>query len=441
MTHIPEIDPSRVHETLSKYILADGLEPIFDAEKSHGAYLHDARNGREYLDLFSFFATQPVGFNHPKISNPEFKEKMGRLALSRPTLSDVYTTEYAKFVDTFGKIAGHGLFRYFFFVEGGTLGVENALKTAMDWKVRKNLAAGRGEKGTQIIHFLEAFHGRSGYTLSLTNTFDPNKHKHFAKFNWPRVTNPKIRFPQDAKAVVEAVAAEKKAAEEIKKALKDNPHDIAALILEPIQAEGGDNHFRPEFFKELRQLADENDFLLIFDEVQTGLGLTGKVWCFEHFGVQPDLIAFGKKAQIAGFASTGRVDEVRENVFHTSSRLNSTWGGNLIDMVRCQRYLEILDEEKLLENATNVGAYFQSKLQEWAKERPRISNVRGRGLLAAFDLPDTQTRNKLRDEIYKNGAIILGCGSKTLRLRPHLTFSREDVDQAIGIFEKSELSI
>ncbi len=188
-------------------------------------------------------------------------------------------------------------------------------------------------------------------------------------------------------------------------------------------------------------MADENDFLLIFDEVQTGIGLTGKMWCFEHFGVTPDLVAFGKKVQVAGCASTKRVDEVKENVFHVSSRINSTWGGNLIDMVRCQRLLEIIDEERLVENAASVGAYFLSRLEELAQRRPKITNARGRGLMLAFDLPDTQTRNRLRQAIHKNGAIILGCGSRSLRLRPHLSFTRENVDQAIGIIDKSSKSL
>ncbi|MFH1016850.1 MAG: L-lysine 6-transaminase [Pseudomonadota bacterium] len=435
------VEPKTVHEILSRYILADGLDPVFDAERSHGAYLYDARTGREFLDLFSFFATQPIGYNHPKIANDEFRALLGRISVHRPTLSDVYTTEYASFVETFARIAGRGLFRYYFFVEGGTLGNENAIKTAFDWKVRKNLAAGRGEKGSQVIHFHEAFHGRSGYTLSLTNTFDPNKHKYFAKFDWPRITNPKLRFPVDETVLKETAETEKQAVKEIKEALRKNPHDIAALIIEPIQAEGGDNHFRPEFLRQLRQLADENDFLLIFDEVQTGMGLTGKMWCFEHFGVKPDLLSFGKKAQIAGCACTERVDEVKENVFHVPSRINSTWGGNLTDMVRCQRYLEIIEEERLVENAASVGAYFLSRLEDLARSRSKISNVRGRGLMIAFDLPDTETRNGLRGAIHKNGAIILGCGSRSLRLRPHLSFTRENVDQAIDIINKSASTI
>ncbi|MCB1198263.1 MAG: L-lysine 6-transaminase, partial [Deltaproteobacteria bacterium] len=351
-----------VHSTLSKYILADGMNIVWDVEKSHGSYLYDAKSKKEYLDLFSFFASQPIAFNHPKLATVEFKEKMARHSLHRPSLSDVYTNEFAEAVDTFARIAGKNHFSHYFFIEGGALGVENALKAAFDWKVRKNLEAGKGEKGSQIMHLKKAFHGRSGYTLSLTNTADPKKYMYFPKHAWPRITTPAITFPLTPSNQAKVEDLEKKALHEIKQAVANHPDDIAAFIMEPIQGEGGDNHFRPEFFQAVRELANEHDFLLIFDEVQTGFGLTGKMWAFEHYGITPDLIAFGKKAQIAGCASTGRIDQIQDNVFAQSSRINSTWGGNLLDMFRVQRYLEIIEEDNLVEHAANVGEYLLGQL-------------------------------------------------------------------------------
>jgi L-lysine 6-transaminase len=438
---MPKINADSVLPTLRKYILADGFHVVFDPVRSKGAYLFDANSGKSYLDLFSFFATQPLGFNHPKMSTPEFKERLVLASINRPTLSDIYTTEYAQFVETFARVAGRQFFQHYFFVEGGALGVENALKVAFDWKVRKNMAAGRGEKGAQIIHFREAFHGRSGYTLSMTNTFDPKKYQYFPKFQWPRISSPKLSFPITKEVLSDVEKAEKNAIEEIRQAIAKNPHDVAAIIIEPIQAEGGDNHFRPEFFKALRSIADENEILVIFDEVQTGMGVTGKMWCFEHFGVEPDLISIGKKAQVGGCAATSRIDDVRDNVFHLPSRINSTWGGNLTDMVRCQKYLEIIEEEQLLENVANIGHYFLTQLEELSGSRPRISNVRGRGLMMAFDLPTPELRDKMREEILKNGAIILACGAKSLRLRPHLDITKEICDQAISVIAKSEKAL
>ena len=286
--------------------------------------------------------------------------------------------------------------------------------------MRKNLAAGKGERGTQIIHFREAFHGRSGYTLSLTNTADPRKHIYFAKFNWPRIVNPKLRFPVTGQVLQDDIAAEGQAIAEIEQAVRDNPDDIAALIIEPIQGEGGDNHFRPEFFAELRRLADEHDFLFIVDEVQTGMGATGKMWAIEHMGVRPDIIAFGKKAQVCGIIAGTRVDEVPDNVFHVSSRINSTWGGNLVDMVRSQRYLEIIEEEYLLENAAQVGQILLEGLTQLAEGSDLIDNVRGRGMMIAFDLPDARTRDIFRGLLLENGLLALKCGERSIRFRPML---------------------
>lgn len=433
-----KITPKEIQPTLQKYILADGMHLVYDMDRSHGSYIVDAANGKEYVDLFSFFATQPIAHNHPKIIDPTFKEKIARIALHRPTLSDIYVAEYAEFIDTFGRIAGKDFFRYYFFVEGGAMGVENALKAAMDWKVRKNIRSGRGEKGNKIIHFKNAFHGRSGYTVSMTNTFHPNKHQYFAKLDWPRISvSPALKFPITDDVLKTTIALEKQAVEEIKQVLANNKDEIAALIIETIQCEGGDNHFRKEFYQELRKLADENDFLLIMDEVQTGIGTTGKMWGFEHFDVKPDLIAFGKKVQVAGCASTKRIDEVQDNVFKMSGRINSTWGGNLVDMVRCAKLLEIIEEEKLVQNASNMGTYFLEELQKLSQKHPKIDNVRGRGLLIAFDLPTSTDRDQAMRKIFENGAMTLSCGERSIRLRPHLDITKSEIDHAISIFDKS----
>src|SRR5262249_9173398 len=154
---------------------------VFDYERSHGSWVHDSRRNREYLDFMTFFGSNPIGYNHPKMKDPEFLRVLGRVAQLKPSLADVYTVEYAWFVDTMGRVALPKHLKHMFFVEGGALGVENALKTAFDWKVRRNRARGiAGERGSQVVHFREAFHGRSGYTLSLTNT-DPIKTELFPK--------------------------------------------------------------------------------------------------------------------------------------------------------------------------------------------------------------------------------------------------------------------
>ena len=319
-----------------------------------------------------------------------------------------------------------------FFVEGGTLAIENTLKTAFDWKIRKSLARGKGEKGTKILHFKNAFHGRSGYSLSMTNTADPRKTQYFPKFDWPRLSCPSLSFPVTEAVVKQVADAEEQVEREIRAACAASPDDIAALILEPIQGEGGDNHFRPELFKRLRALADELEFLLIFDEVQTGVGLTGSMWCWQQMGVEPDLFAFGKKTQVCGFASNHRIDDIPDNVFKVSSRINSTWGGNLVDMIRSARYLEIIDEENLIENARVVGDHLQARLRELAEEFPGvITNVRGRVLFIAFDLPDKETRDRTLAACLENGMMGLASGANAVRFRPHLVLSKDEADEGV----------
>lgn len=430
MSITTQIAPENVLGTLGRHMLVDGYHVVMDLDRSHGSFIHDSLHGVEVLDLFSHFATVPIGYNHPKLKEPAFLSELQRAAVTKPANSDIYTQEMARFVETFSRVAvppSHS--DHLFFVEGGAVGVENALKTAFDWKVRKNFRKGyRREVGHQIIHFEQAFHGRTGYTLSLTNTADPRKTMYFPKFPWPRIVNPKLRFPVDEAEVERVKKVEALALAQVKQALVENRDDVAALIIEPIQAEGGDNHFRPEFLAALRQLCDDAEMLLIFDEVQTGIGLTGRMWGFQNYGVDPDLFSFGKKMQVCGFAANDRIFDEPENVFTVSSRINSTWGGNLADMVRACRYLEIIEEEKLVENARAVGEFLMARLQELALEFPgRMGNVRGKGLFIAFDLPDGTTRGKvLSTWLQKHNVMGLASGENAIRLRPALTLGRDE---------------
>ena len=432
------IDARNVHATIGKHMLADGMDQVIDLKKSHGSWLVDARDGKPYLDLFSMFATMSVGYNHPTLL--ENRERIAAAALNKITNSDIYSTQMAEFVDTVGRIAQPDYLPYSFFVEGGALGVENALKTAFDWKVRKNIAAGKGEKGSTVIHFTECFHGRTGYTMSLTDSPDPRKTLYFPQFDWPRIDNPKLHFPLTDESLEQVLKAEATAINQIKSAVAENPDEIAALIIEPIQGEGGDNHFRGEFLQELRALADEHEFMLIYDEVQTGVGVTGKMWAHQLFNssARPDIIAFGKKMQICGIFAGERVDEVENNVFQESSRLNSTWGGNVVDMVRITLYMEIIAAEDLVNQAATNGDYLVAKLHDiQADFDGLVSNVRGRGLFAAFDLPDGTARDNLADLIIAEGALILGSGKKAIRFRPHLNITREEIDLADDIIRRA----
>jgi L-lysine 6-transaminase len=430
------IDSKNVRAILGKHILADGYEPVMDMKKSHGSWLVDERDGSEYLDMFSMFASGAVGYNHPDILAG--KNRLAAAALYKPTLSDIYNVQYAEFVEVFSNTAIPEYLPHTFFIEGGALGVENALKVAFDWKVRKNMENGKGEKGGKIIHFKQAFHGRTGYTLSLTNTSDPRKTMYFPKFDWPRIDNPKLSFPLTEDRLEEVKLAEKSSLDLSKAAITNNPHEIAALIIEPIQGEGGDNHFRDEFFVALRQICDENEMLFIMDEVQTGIGITGKWWAHQYNSVKPDIISFGKKTQVCGLLAGKRVEEVDKNVFSESSRINSTFGGNLADMVRFHIILEIIEKENLIENAKNMGVVLKKELQFLSEEFPAyVTNPRGLGLFAAFDLPSQTERDKVIDGLLKNKLLMLPSGDDAIRFRPHLNVTSEDLKTSIDIIKST----
>lgn len=425
---------STVHEILSKHLLADGFPIVMDMEKSHGSYLVD-QNGDAYLDLFSMFASVAIGYNHPHLLAQ--KEFLGKMAINKPALSDIYPKEFADFMEVFERVAMPKELQYCFFIAGGTLAVENTLKAAFDWKTRLNLAQGIEKEASQVIHFKEAFHGRSGYTLSLTNTKDPRKYMYFPKFNWPRITNPKLTFPVTETVLQGVIEKEKMAIREIRNALAQYPNDIACIIIEPIQAEGGDNHFRKEFFQSLRDICDEHDILLIFDEVQTGIGLTGSMWAYQHIGVVPDLVAFGKKTQVCGLlANKDKFDRVEKHVFQESSRINSTFGGDFTDMMRFKLILEVIEQENLIELITQKGAYFMQQLETLAIHHPQISNIRGQGLFIAFDFENEQVRDQFIKDAFAEKLILLGCGKLSIRFRPHLNILMEEIDAAIAIMNR-----
>ena len=430
------IRPEQVVPELEKHILVDGFKLVIDLEKSRGSVLVDAVSGREFIDFYSFYASMPVGFNHPHFDRPEVEADLLAAAKIKVANSDVYSTQFAEFIGTFHRVAGLASLNRYFFIEGGAAAVENALKAAMDWKVRKNMAAGIGERGTEILHFNSAFHGRSGYTLSLTNT-DPVKTDFYARFPWPRAINPCIDYslPQ-ADRLRNVIDKERQSAIQIRKFIAERGTDIAAIIIEPIQGEGGDNHFREDWFQFLREICDQNDILLIFDEVQTGMGMSGRAWCCQHFDIAPDLLVFGKKTQACGVMAGPRLDEVRDNVFRLPSRINSTWGGNFCDFVRSTHYLRIIEQEELVDNGHRQGAYFLGELQRLALRHPALSAPRGRGLLLAFNLPNSELRDRFWASAYERGLLLLRCGERSIRIRPVLDVTEETIESALRIIDE-----
>ncbi len=428
---------SPVLNNLSKYLLADGFDFNLDLVNSQGSYIVNKDNGKKYVDFFTCFASMPLGFNHPKLANDEFKEKIFRAAINKPSISDLYPEEFANFVDTFFTTSVPKQFKYSFFIEGGALANENALKVAFDWKTKKVLQrTGKIVEDLKVIYFNEAFHGRSGYTITLTNT-DPVKVKYFPKFEWFKVDNPKLNYPITSQVLEEIIIKEKSVINNVRELIANNYDKIAAIIIEPIQAEGGDNHFRREFLKELRDICTENELLLIFDEVQTGVGLTGKFWYSEKLEIIPDVLTFGKKMQVCGILTTDRIDDIENHVFRESSRINSTWGGNLVDMIRAERYIQIIHEDNLLSNVNEMSLYLKSKLNELFTIFPDVvSNIRGEGLMCAMDLSN-DLQKKFVSRCYENGLFILKCGTNSIRFRTQLGINSSEIEEGFEIITKS----
>ena len=426
-----DLAPAQVHETIAAHMLADGFDLVLDLDASCGSTLVDARDGTAYLDLFTFFASSALGMNHPALTEAEARAELGAVAVNKVSNSDIYTVPMARFVETFARVLGDPGLPHLFFIDGGALAVENALKAAFDWKSRWNEAHGIDPAlGTKVLHLEKAFHGRSGYTMSLTNT-DPNKVARFPKFDWPRIPSPSINGTADVEA------AERDALAAARTAFEDNPNDIACFIAEPIQGEGGDNHFRPEFLQAMQALCREFDALFVMDEVQTGVGMTGTAWAYQQLGVQPDVVAFGKKTQVCGVMAGGRVDEVPDNVFAVSSRINSTWGGNLTDMVRSRRILEVIESDGLIQRAASLGAHLLHELTALAGKHPSVTDVRGRGLLCAFTLPTPELRDEVITRLREDERVlVLGCGTAGLRVRPALTISVDELDRGLAALDR-----
>lgn len=425
------IPATRVREVLSVNMLADGFELVLDLNESRGCRLVDERDGSAYLDMFGFFASSALGMNHPALAaDRRFSAELAAAALNKPSNSDFYTVEMARFVDTFVRVLGDPRLPHLFFIDGGALAVENALKVAFDWKSRHNEIHGRMARSGKVLHLTGAFHGRSGYTMSLTNT-DPVKTERFPAFDWPRIDTPYLTPGRDI------VAAERVALAQAVRAFAETPHEIACFVAEPIQGEGGDRHLRPEFLHQMQWLCHDNDALFVLDEVQTGVGMTGTTWAYQQLGSTPDVVAFGKRTQVCGVMAGGRVDEVRDNVFTVGSRLNSTWGGNLADMVRARRILEVIEHEGLIDRSRPLGTHLLDRLTALAHANPLVTDPRGRGLMCAVDLPDRRVRDQVLKQLRDRERVLTaGTGERGIRFRPPLIVDRVELDAAVDAFHR-----
>ncbi|MBE9373920.1 L-lysine 6-transaminase [Saccharopolyspora sp. HNM0983] len=421
---------------LRGHVTGDLLDIQVDLDGSEGCRIRDARDGGGYLDLTTYFSSAPLGHGHPALRAPEFEADLLRAARIKPANPDFATAEQARFADTFRRVVGIAELPLLFFIDGGTLAVENALKIAFDWKTKRNAREGTPVTAGRVLHLEHAFHGRSGYALSLTNT-DPVKIRDFPKFDWPRIPAPAVE-PGQRWEVPDLLPAEQEALSAAEAALRRWGPEIACFVYEPVQGEGGDRHLRPQFLQAVQQLCREHDVLTAADEVQTG-ALAGRPWAHVELGLEPDLVAFGKRMQVCGVMGGRRVLDVADNAFRETGRISSTWGGSLVDMVRSTRVLETVERDGLFAAAQAAGAVLRGELQAVAADFPDlVRDPRGRGLMCAISFADPAVRDSAVTALrQRHRVLVLPCGPDSLRFRPPLTAEHADLAEAAAALRRT----
>ena len=409
-----------------------------DFEKSHGSYLYDKITNKEYLDFFGMYATLAIGYNHPIFNSEDFKSRMLKIASCKIVNNEILSDDAQSFDKSFTEyVSINGKFSHFHYSCTGALAIEAAVKTAIDYK---------GYDNPKIISFGGSFHGINGYGGVFTERIGgPGKRlkgfpAQFSSYNssnswkswfrrnnkWPKFNNPVITYengiPKDNDDDVRFVL------KKVEDCIKLNNSQISGILVEPIQCTFGDKYFSKTFFIGLRKIADKYDIPLIFDEIQIGFGGTGKVWYFEHLPIEPDIVVFGKKVQLAGIM----VKEKFAKIFSTPIRLEVTWDSNIIDKLRGEYIVKAYKEYNILDNVNIMS----TRLRKGLEKTKNLKNIRNSGLLFAFDFEDEDLRNKFTKQLFENKMLCNKSGNCTVRFRPNLAISKSEIDSAIEIITK-----
>lgn len=415
-----------------------------DYERSRGNYLVDV-DGNRFLDIYGQIASLPIGYNHPAILDAMSDRKNLPLLAQRPCLGVFPPGDWVdRIANTLQKVAPEGLTDVNTLM-CGSCSNENAFKAVFIWyqtKQRGGLPPSQHDLDSSMLHqepgtpdlgilsFNGGFHGRLMGCLSTTHSKAIHK-VDIPAFDWPTASFPKTKYPLEQHAA-ENAAEEARCLAEVETLLqqsgKNNTSTIAGMIIEPIQAEGGDNHASPAFFRSLRDLASKYGVAFIVDEVQTGGGSTGKFWAHEHWGLEnpPDVVTFSKKMQTGGYFAK---EEFR---LKEGYRIFNTWMGDPTKMIALEAVLDVVEKDQLLENVVITGDYLKSGLSQLATDFPAlISNVRGQGTYLALDLPTPALRDAFVGELKKLGVASGGCGSQSVRFRPALVFQPKHAKECL----------
>lgn len=427
---------------------APSVKFFADYEKSFGNYLVDA-DGNIFLDMFMQISSLPLGYNHPELIKVALSPRFLSAACSRPALGSFPRNDYPDALqNALISIAPKGMSSVQTMLCGSSAN-ENAIKTAFIWyqsqrrggpPTEEDLKSCMTQKppGTpdiSVLSFQGGFHGRTLAMLTVTRS-KPIHKVDIPAFDWPVAKFPKYKYPlednvkynvqedSDCLAEVERLIVER----------KNQGRDVAAVLVEPIQAEGGDNHGSPAFFRGLREVTKKHGVVFIVDEVQTGGGGTGSFWAHDSWDLDspPDMVTFSKKLMTGGYFYGDHL-KIKE-----AYRIYNTWMGDPTKVLLLEKAVEVIKKEKLLENVNNVGALFQKGLRELeSKYSSKIMNVRGLALFSAFDVVTAKKRDDLINTCMDNGLHIGGCGSSAIRFRPALVFKEKHAEVALDILNKS----
>ena len=389
-----------------------------DLTRSIGSIIYDQNSKKNYLDFMGMYSTLALGYNNNDLlkffKNTELNEY---LLLNKLTNCEINSDILEDFQKNFISDMSLGVFSNFYFTSSGALAIEAAIKTAIRSTKKKNPI---------ILTFKGSFHGIYGYGGILTDRFDAVKSRldGFPGNYWQ-----KLKPFYDFKSNILNSVTYEESIDSLEKFVKKFKDRIAAILVEPIQCTYGDHFLSKEYLKHLKIVSENLEIPLIFDEIQSGFYSTGEKWYFNHLEISPDILVFGKKAQLSGIM----VNEKHSLVFEKASTLEATWDSNIIDMYRSSCILKILKEKNISNQISDYSNYFVSELLKHSE----IKNIRHLGYIIAVDLESNNVRDNFVKTLKKNGLLCNPTRLKTVRFRPHLLSTKDDFENALLIIEKS----
>ncbi|KAK3719670.1 4-aminobutyrate transaminase [Vermiconidia calcicola] len=446
-TAIPGPESKKAIAELDKIFETRSLNMMTNYQNSYGNYIADL-DGNVLLDVYAQIASIPVGYSNPSLLLAATSPDMVSALINRPAMGNFPQHDWASILETgMLRVAPPGTDKVFTALAGSDAN-ELAYKAAFMWKRQQQRGSydadfaaedisssmnnqKPGSPDMSILSFKTAFHGRLFGSLSTTRS-KPIHKLDIPAFDWPQASFPALKYPLEQHAE-ENAREEQKCLEEVEHLITTYHNPPAALVVEPIQSEGGDNHASPAFFQGLREVTRKHGVLMIVDEVQTGVGATGKFWAHEHWNLKdaPDMVTFSKKAQTAGYYFGN--SELRPNKPY---RQFNTWMGDPARALLFRAIIQEIERLNLVQNTAETGEYLYNNLESLGKRYPKeIQNLRGKGqgTFIAWDSPR-------RDEVLKKakgvGINIGGSGERAVRLRPMLIFQRKHADILIDGLEK-----